>query len=648
MGKKGQSTERYQQYRRYGWPLCVFLSLVLFSTPGQADDLVIKINGLTESLHKQVSNRVDSFGIKGGPRLTPRRLQKIVGNVEKEASRALRPFGYYHAQVTSTLTAAAENSWRLELEVTPGPPVIVTASTIEVVGEGADLPALREWKRNWPLTVGQRLDQTVWDAKKQSAIDLAQAVGYFNAEFTQHTLVVDLDRNEASTTLVLDTGARAVMGEVRFKQDVLKPGILELLPSFKAGQPYDSVLLEKFRLDIWRTGYFEDVEIIEERRLEERPPRVNFVVNAKARKPNTYQGSLGFGTDTLIRAQVAWNRHLLSSRGDSLSMGLGWQQQFDEYSFKSTYRLPRRAKAREFWTADLFVRRKTEDLKVKANDTDSDYVKLTNGEVFDYSVKLGKLIVRDRERGYQQLFETWYWQYLLEKKTFSLRDLAAGNFDEIDLGTDLRSYRDVDSSYSLGVNWDLPVVRGSGFSTTGHHERAWVFTANKLWGSAKDFTQAYVSSSWHRLLGDSWKLLLRGEVGYSKADVSELEVHLAEKILRLSVTDLPNLYRFKAGGARSVRGYGFEDLSNNGIGSNNIVTGSAEVEWSVRPDWSLAAFYDVGNAFNNWSNAQLKRGAGLGVRWYSIVGPVRVDVAQALDIAGKPWQLHITVGTPLL
>jgi translocation and assembly module TamA len=114
------------------------------------------------------------------------------------------------------------------------------------------------------------------------------------------------------------------------------------------------------------------------------------------------------------------------------------------------------------------------------------------------------------------------------------------------------------------------------------------------------------------------------------------------------VTELPNLYRFKAGGSRSVRGYAFESLSNNGIGSNNIVTASAEIEMNFRRDWSLAAFFDAGNAFNDWGEFELRKGAGVGIRWYSLVGAVRLDVAQALDLDGEPWRVHFTIGTPLL
>ena len=148
-----------------------------------------------------------------------------------------------------------------------------------------------------------------------------------------------------------------------------------------------------------------------------------------------------------------------------------------------------------------------------------------------------------------------------------------------------------------------------------------------------------------------WKFLLRGELGFSRAEVDSLVLELPDEPdepVELSITRLPNFYRFKAGGSLSVRGYGFEELSNNDIGSNNIVTASAEVEFRVLERWSAAAFFDIGNAFNDWDQPELRKGVGVGVRWYSIAGPIRVDVAKALDVEGKPWRLHFMIGTPLL
>ncbi len=612
------------------------------------DKLDIRISGIKDPLLTNVRNRLETFRLSRGERLSRRRVRALVDNMEKEAASAVRPYGFYHATVSSEIIESNGAGWRINLHIDRGPPVTIVNSEVVVSGAGAGQADLRDWQKDWPLTSGKRLNQITWEAQKSQALELATSEGYLSARFVRHRIELDLEKNEARTELELDTGPLAVMGTITFNQDAVKPGVLERLPRFKPGQAYDAWLLEKFRLDLWQTGYFDDVEMIEERRLEENPPQVNLLVTARTRPRNTYQGSLGFGTDTKLRAQVNWSRHLLSKRGDSLDVGLGWQQKNEEYSFKTSYRLPRLAQQREFWTADFQVRKENQDLKVKSDDSDADFIELTNGDVIDYSLKPGKLIVRDLARGYQQIYETWYAQYVLEKSTFNLRDFTIGQ-EGIELQPDeLNELRDTGSSIALGVNWDWPVIRGNAFDTSGHHERAWIFTAQKAWGSEKEFTQAYASSNWHLLMGEHWKLLLRGELGYTDAEVAELKLDVDGVPLELSATSLPNLYRFKAGGSRSVRGYAFEELDNNGIGSNNIVTASAEVEFNFRPDWSVAAFVDVGNAFNDWNDMSLKRGVGVGVRWYSIAGPVRVDIAQALDIEGNPWRLHFTIGTPLL
>jgi translocation and assembly module TamA len=60
----------------------------------------------------------------------------------------------------------------------------------------------------------------------------------------------------------------------------------------------------------------------------------------------------------------------------------------------------------------------------------------------------------------------------------------------------------------------------------------------------------------------------------------------------------------------------------------------------------MAAFYDAGNAFNGFS-LDLQQGAGVGIRWISPVGPIRVDFAFALSKPGTPFRLHIYVGPDL-
>ena len=238
---------------------------------------------------------------------------------------ALRPYGYYHPTVKSEVRKSPDGGRVLELHITPGPPLVIRELNLELRGDGSKLKALQKWQAEWPLAVGKRLIQPKWDQQKQKALDISDDYGYLLAEFTQHELAVDLERNEAALTLILETGEQAVMGEVSFQQGTVKPRVLENLPRFETGDPYNAWLLERFRIDIWRTGYFSRIKIVEDRQLEESPPRVNLAVSMEPRKLNTYQGAIGVGSDTGPRVQFSWNRHLISGNGDSLSLATGWQ-----------------------------------------------------------------------------------------------------------------------------------------------------------------------------------------------------------------------------------------------------------------------------------------------------------------------------------
>ena len=627
--------------------LGLLASGLLFHTAAFGDALEISVSGIPESQLSSVQNRLNVHAVSSSQKLSSVRLQKIRKAAELEAAKAMRPFGYYHAEVKSELLQQQEGSWLLKLAISSGPPLLVSTAEIQVSGAGAELEELKSWQRNWPMKPGKRLNQVKWEEQKNKALELAESHGYLSAQFVRQQIRANLDLNTAELELELATGPRAVMGEVRFEQDVVKPAILSGLARFEAGQAYDAWLLERFRHDVWQTGYFEDVEVIEERRLEESPPVVNLLVKASARKPNTWQGTLGYGTDTGIRAQVLWTRRLLSSRGDSLEVGLGWQETNNEYSFRSGYRLPRRHTARQFWTADFAIRRTNQDLEIRI-DPGNDYITLASGDVTSYSLKSGLLVLRDFESGYQQIYENWYGQYVLESNDYALLSQFTPEVLGSPAAENLDLLKGTGSSVVLGVNWDWPAVRGSGFETVGHHQRLWLFTANEAWGSDSDFSQAYVSSNWHRLMGDRFKLLLRGEAGYSDADVREFDLQLNGQSAGLSVSRLPSIFRFKAGGSRSVRGYSFESLSNNGIGSNHIVTASAEVEMLLYPKWAAAAFADTGNAFNDWDDLELQTGVGLGLRWYTVIGALSLDIAHPLDLEDDPWRVHFTIGTPLL
>jgi translocation and assembly module TamA len=72
-----------------------------------------------------------------------------------------------------------------------------------------------------------------------------------------------------------------------------------------------------------------------------------------------------------------------------------------------------------------------------------------------------------------------------------------------------------------------------------------------------------------------------------------------------------------------------------------------EVERALGENWGIVAFYDVGNAFDRLSNINAAQDAGLGVRYYTKVGPMRLDIARQIDVKEPSFRINLTVGLGL-
>jgi translocation and assembly module TamA len=163
--------------------------------------------------------------------------------------------------------------------------------------------------------------------------------------------------------------------------------------------------------------------------------------------------------------------------------------------------------------------------------------------------------------------------------------------------------------------------------------------------SDTDFFQLRADAKWIHALGERQRLILRGTAGTSW--VGDFDA-------------LPPDLRFFAGGDRSIRGYGYqaigprrEVVNRNGeikqqvVGGEQLLVGSAEIEHYFKPKWGVAAFVDAGDAFSD-TDFKLKVGAGVGLRWRSPLGMVRVDVGVPLrDRHANGVQLHLVIGPDL-
>ncbi|MEJ2060263.1 MAG: autotransporter assembly complex protein TamA [Gammaproteobacteria bacterium] len=219
--------------------------------------------------------------------------------------------------------------------------------------------------------------------------------------------------------------------------------------------------------------------------------------------------------------------------------------------------------------------------------------------------------------------------------------LQAGANYEIPLENPLKDwlryavgYQDQVTDTSHSRTWEVGVHRtrllDSGWLADA--ARAEVGAASEAVGSSVDFSQGTLA------LRGVYPLItgvMFGRINLGATDVS-------------SITRLPATLRFFAGGDQSVRGYGYQslgpkDANGNVIGGKYLATASLEFDHHLVGDFDWAVFYDIGNAFDTLP-ATFYRGAGLGVRWRSPIGPIRFDLAHPIDEPDGGVRLHISMG----
>jgi translocation and assembly module TamA len=115
--------------------------------------------------------------------------------------------------------------------------------------------------------------------------------------------------------------------------------------------------------------------------------------------------------------------------------------------------------------------------------------------------------------------------------------------------------------------------------------------------------------------------------------------------------NVPYNLRFFAGGDQSIRGFDYKSLSptENGykIGGQALAVGSLEYNYQFKEGWRAAIFSDVGNAYDKRFSNSTAYSMGVGVRWQSPIGPIRLDVASGLSDPNHPIRLHFFIGSQL-
>jgi translocation and assembly module TamA len=160
-------------------------------------------------------------------------------------------------------------------------------------------------------------------------------------------------------------------------------------------------------------------------------------------------------------------------------------------------------------------------------------------------------------------------------------------------------------------------------------------------GSSLDMVQVKAGASAYYSIDADSRYVLAGRVA-------------AGGMVGPQLDEIPANWRFYAGGGGSVRGYAYNELGPTVwwgpvVGGRSVFDASAEVRVKVTDTIGVVPFFDIGNAFTSsipTFNEQLFAAAGLGLRYYTSVGPIRLDVAFPLERrAGTgPVAVYVSIG----
>ncbi len=572
------------------------LVLLLPFTPARALDeprIQISIKGLDNKSTRQLRKILSLTALAKKQTFTDLQVRHAYRKAEAQIQRFMNSRGYYEARIQSGLRRV-NATWLVHFLITPGTPVMVREVVVSAIGEGRDFPGIRDYLENFPLLPGQVFDHGKYQDARQQLLNLALRQGFLDASLSHHVVELSRRKHQARIRLQLDTGPRYYFGPIRVVQDRLQASLLDRFITLREGQPYTTAAILEQQDVLTRSDYFSEI-YVQPLREQASGKAIPVEIRPILRKPNRYSLGIGYSTDTGLRGSIGWQRRPLNRRGHSVSVNGLLSKVIASGGMR--YRIP--------------IRNPREDeLAITAL--------ITREQVDDRISQVGRFgVARVIMRG--QWRETLALN--LETELFS-----AGIQDDV-----------LSRLLLPSVDWTRITPRRQMYVRKGHRESFLLQGSSEALFSSTSFVQARLASKWIFPVGSNGRFLSRGEAGLTHVD---------------SLYNLPGSFRFYAGGDQSIRGYSYAslgpvDINGNVAGGKYLLVGSVEYEHKLGGNWSLAGFFDAGNAFNNLDTARATMGAGLGVRWRSPVGQIRLDFAAGVNDPDNNWRVHLYMGPDL-
>ncbi|MBU2898797.1 autotransporter assembly complex protein TamA [Vibrio hepatarius] len=564
----------------------IFRMMLLFSSfSALAQEVELSIRGISGELEQNVETYLQAIPTEEYS--TGLRFQ---ARIEKRLTEALNALGYYHPDFSFEV----EEDKQLVIIIKPGEPVLIALVDLQLKGEAHDDQAFQKLIEKSGLEQGQVLNHNLYDGLKSRIRNLALQKGYFDGDYTLSRLEVAPDVNQAFIRLHYDSGIRYVFGENTIIDSQIDLMRVESLSPYQTGDPYLASAVGEYNQNLSNTDWFSSVfvepDLSQLGEGRELPMRVALAPQAK----NQLETGLGYSTDVGVKGSLKWKKPWVNSSGHSFNSSFSLSG--PEQTVTAGYKIPLEDALNESYQLKYGMR------NLDNRDTQS----LESNLALERHWLL--------ENGWHR---TIFIRYLLENYEQGLQD---------------------DSGQFLlpGVSFSRSRIRGGAMPSWGDRQTLMLEVGDDRVLSETKVIRIQGGMTWIRSAGRNHRGIFRLDGG----------ANLTEDFDMLS----PSL-RFFAGGDNNLRGYDYQSISptdSSGAltGAKYIATSSLEYQYRVYGNWWGALFYDYGDAFND--EPDFKRGTGVGIRWESPIGPIRLDFAWGLDATpDDEFKIHFTLGPEL-
>ncbi|WP_298809598.1 autotransporter assembly complex family protein [uncultured Sphingomonas sp.] len=531
-------------------------------------------------------------------------LSTLAANHNKEANAAqldrraredadllvtlLKGEGYYDAAVTTAVATAAKRPV-IVLQATPGPLYRFAGVTLNgVAGAGDKATAL---EKAFPVTGNDPVNADTIAAAETRLRTAVGEQGFPFAKVGEPEIVVDHATRTATLNVDLSTGTARRFGQITANPNnrVFDARHVQEIARFAPGDPYTTSGVDDLRRALIQTGLVSTAQVTPKPGAT--PDTVDLDVRLDPAPPRTVAAELGYGTGEGARSEVSWtHRNLFPPEGALTLRGvLGTREQLGSVVFRrNNFRERDQVLTAQFAAAH------------------------TQRDAYDANtLTLSGSLERQTNIFFQK---TWTWSLGAELVATDERDVIAST------GAPRRRTFFIGAlPTSLGYDGSDDLLNPSrGFRLSGRFS-----PEVSLQGSAFGYARTQIDAS--------------GYVPATRAVTLAGRVRMGT-ILGAPRDQIAPSRRFYAGGGASVRGYGFQaigprDVNNDPIGGRSLAEFSIEARVKAFGNFGVVPFFDGGNIYTGGvpDFSGLQYGAGLGVRYYSNFGPIRLDVGTPLN-----------------